>query len=210
MTDPKPDKSLDGAYALGGTDDTRALYADWATTYDADFATEMDFLVPYEVARAFAETDAQGPVLDFGAGTGLVGKHLAAHGVGPIDAVDLSPEMLDVARTKGVYRNLIAQDILTTPIPGGYHGVVSSGTFTLGHVGPEGIAALLDHAAPGAQFALSINVQHFHAAGFAQTFDQLGPRIADLTLPEVRFYGPGATGPHKDDTGFIALFRKRA
>ena len=47
--------------------------------------------------------------------------------------------MLDVAQTKGIYRALFAGD-LTARLPvddGTYAGIVSSGTFTNGHVGPE-------------------------------------------------------------------------
>ena len=205
---PKPD--LENAYALGSLDDTKRLYAEWAEAYDQNFAEEMDFVLPGEVAKTYAATGAMGPVLDFGCGTGLVGQALSGLGVTQIDGADLSPEMLAVARRKGVYRHLIAGNVLDgyEPPQGPYAGIVSSGTFTNGHVGPEAIDELLRLAAPGAQFALSINGQHFSNAGFGAKFEALSGRIQGLTLPELRFYGPGNTGPHKDDTGVIALFRK--
>lgn len=158
---PKPD--LENAYDLKTTDDAKRLYADWAETYDQDFAADMDFVLPQRVAQAFADAGGAGPVLDFGTGTGLVGKALAKLGIGPVDGADLSPEMLAVARRKGVYRDLVEGDVLDGyTMPGApYAGVVSSGTFTHGHVGPEAIDVLLTLAAPGAQFALSINGAHF-------------------------------------------------
>lgn len=205
---PKPD--LENAYSLKTPDDARRLYADWAETYDASFAVEMDFVLPQRVAAAFSDAGGSGPVLDFGTGTGLVGEELARLGVGPLDGADLSPEMLAMARGKGVYRALYEGNILEGMRPDGvpYAGVVSSGTFTHGHVGPEAIDALLGLAAPGAQFALSINGEHFEAAGFGAAFAALSDRITDLRLPEVRYYGDKATGAHKDDVGKIALFRK--
>jgi predicted TPR repeat methyltransferase len=205
---PKPD--LDNAYSLKTAEDARRLYADWAETYDTTFAQAMDFAVPTHVAEAYVAAGGGGPVLDFGCGTGLVGAVLARLGCGPVDGTDLSPEMLEVAGRKGVYRNLIAGDVFAglDIADGEYAGVVSSGTFTHGHVGPDALDELLRVAAPGARFALSINGVHFAAAGFAGKFAALDGRITGLTLPEVRFYGDAATGAHKDDTGMIAMFRK--
>lgn len=205
---PKPD--LDNAYDLRTTDDARRLYADWAETYDASFAGAMDFVAPGRVAEAFVASGGQGPVLDFGCGTGLLGEALARLECGPVDGTDLSPEMLAVAGRKGVYRNLIAGDVFVglDIADGTYGGVVSSGTFTHGHVGAGALDELLRVAASGAQFALSINSAHFEAAGFGAKFKDLAGQIAGLELLEVRFYGPNAEGAHKDDTGKIALFRK--
>ena len=206
MTDP----DLESAYALNSLDDTKRLYADWAETYDSSFAVDMDFTLPQSVAEAFAAAGGAGPVLDFGCGTGLVGAHLARLGVGSLDGADLSTEMLAVARRKDVYRDLISGNVLDGYQSAGapYAGVVSSGTFTNGHVGPDAIAILLDLAAPGALFVLSIHGGHFKAAGFGAAFEALGDKITDLSLPEIRFYGPASTGAHKDDTGYLATFRK--
>lgn len=205
---PKPD--LDNAYSLKTPDDSRQLYGDWAETYDETFAEAMDYAAPRIVAQAFVDAGGAGPVLDFGCGTGLVGEHLARAGIGPVDGLDLSPEMLGVARRKGVYRDLIEGNILAgLDLPANsYAGVTCSGTFTHGHVGPDAIDVLLRLAAPRAQFALSINAEHYQAQGFAAKFDALADQIIGLDLPEVRLYGANATGPHKDDTGLIALFRK--
>ena len=46
------------------------------------------------LARHLEERDA--PVLDAGAGTGLVGQALASHGFAHIEALDLSATMLEV------------------------------------------------------------------------------------------------------------------
>ena len=45
-------------------------------------------------------------ILDFGCGTGLVGKHLATHGFTNITGVDCSPSMMDIAKEKGCYKNI--------------------------------------------------------------------------------------------------------
>lgn len=208
MSHDKP--GLDAAYALKTPDDNRRLYAGWAETYDRGFVAEMDYQLPMRAAEAFARAGGAGPVLDIGAGTGLVGARLAELGLGPVDGTDISPEMLDIARAKGCYRALFVSDV-TAPLDiatGTYRGIVSAGTFTLGHVGPDSLDELLRIAARGAQFAITVNGEHFEAAGFAAKFADLEGRISGLTLESVRYYGDGAEGDHAADEGRIALFRK--
>ncbi len=204
------DPSLNAAYKLKNPDDSRRLYADWADTYDAGFVAEHDYQLHLHTARAFVDAGGQGPVLDVGAGTGLAGEVLANLGAGPVDATDISAEMLNMAERKDVYRDLFAADILEgLPVSrDSYAGIVSSGTFTHGHVGPEALDELLRVARPGAQFAISINSQHFVSQGFEAKLAALGDRISDLKLPETRIYGEQSKDEHRDDTAFIALFQK--
>ena len=152
-----------------------------------------------------------GPILDVGAGTGLLAQHFPLRGVFAMDALDISPDMLAVAAQKGLYRDTIVAD-LTGPIdvPDEVYGaVVSSGTFTHGHVGPEAFDELMRVAKPGAIFVLAINAAHFEARGFEAKFDALAPEIKDLEHRRVNIYGPGADAAHADDQAVIAVFRKR-
>ncbi|WP_284165141.1 class I SAM-dependent methyltransferase [Frigidibacter sp. SD6-1] len=206
------DPSLDAAYALEGADGARRLYRDWAASYDGGFAAGQDYLLPAHVARHFAALGGQGPVLDVGAGTGLCAEGLARAGIGPIDGIDLSPEMLAIAATKGLYARLLEADV-TRPMAlpeAHYRGIVSSGTFTLGHVGPEAIAGLLAHAAPEALVVISVNVKHWESAGFAAALAALSGRI---TLPDrqgVMIYGPAADPAHREDRAWLVSFRTLA
>ena len=204
------DPGLDAAYSLKTADDSRRLYARWAGTYDDGFAGAMDYRLPAEVARAFSEAGGKGPVLDIGAGTGLLGAHLAGLGIDPIDGTDISPEMLEAAARKGHYRRLFEGDVTARldVASGTYAGIVSSGTFTCGHVGPEAITELLRIAAPGALFVLSINAAHWAPAGFADRFEALDGAIVDLELPKVAIYGPKADPAHRGDQALLATFRK--
>ncbi|MFK7871317.1 MAG: class I SAM-dependent methyltransferase [Roseobacter sp.] len=201
---------LSAAYGLTSPDDNRALYRDWAETYENDFAKAMDFALPQTVAAAFLAAGGLGPVLDVGAGTGLAGVALRAQSDAVVDALDISPEMLAVSARKNIYRHLVAADI-TKPLPlrsGQYNGVISSGTFTHGHLGPEPLDALLAVTASGALFVLSIKVEHFESKGFAQAFDALGGRISGLHLDRRPIYGTDAPKDRAGDTCFIAHFRK--
>lgn len=206
---PKREIGLEDAYGLETPDDSVRLYRDWAETYDSSFAERMSYRLPQIVADAFkAEAGPEdGPVLDVGAGTGLAAEHLAGH---VVDALDISPEMLAVASRKGLYRDTIVGDLTATlPIAdASYGGLVSSGTFTHGHVGPEALAELLRIARPGALFVVSINAEVFAEHGFAAALAALGDRITGLGHDEVQFYGEDADPEHRHDTTQLTRFRK--
>ncbi len=209
MSDKNPD--LKAAYALKTPEDNKRLYAEWAGDYDEGFAALEDYQLHVHTARAFVGAGGQGPVLDVGAGTGLCGAVLAGLGVGPIDATDISSEMLSQAMRKDIYRDAIEADLNHgIPVPqDSYAGIVSSGTFTHGHLGPDVLPALLHIARAGAQFALSINARHFEKLGFAEALRELEQdQIRNLTLTEVRIYGDLAAGDNKDDAALIALFER--
>lgn len=208
------EQGLKGALGLTGPEACLAYYRDWAASYDHGFANEMEYLLPAHVAAAFMGAGGQGPVLDVGAGTGLLAEALRQMGfTDPIDAVDFSVEMLERAAEKRIYSGLFQADItMPLTLPRRYGGIVSSGTFTAGHVGPEALPQLLAVAAPQAQFALSINRRVWTAAGFDLALDQLATeeRISGLQLIEVEVYGAAAAGidaEHAADRAMIALFR---
>lgn len=204
------DESLDGAYALKTPEDSVALYRGWAETYDDGFAASHGYVAPREVALAFlAEAGPRAePVLDIGAGTGLVAEAL---GDLVVDGIDISQEMLDVAGAKGLYRGRICAD-LTTPLriaDRAYGGFVSAGTFTHGHVGPVCLPELMRIARPGAVFVLAINAKVFDEAGFGSAFADL---VADGLITPVTFrrfdYYEGADHNHAEDQGLMAIFRR--
>lgn len=203
--------NLDAAYALGAQDDHRRLYDDWAETYDATFVQGHQYAMPEHLARAALALPARGLALDVGVGTGAVGEHLSGRWTGGLHGLDLSPEMLRIAEQKGLYADLMQADLLK-PLPLADHTydlIISAGTFTLGHLGPDPLPELLRITKPGGWFVLGINQMHYHAAGFQSAFDTLSADISGLTLSACRLYHQGATGDHADDLGWIVQFQKR-
>lgn len=203
----KPD--LDNAYRLNGPEDALALYRNWAATYDADFGEAQGYRLPMEVARAFVQAGGVGPVLDIGAGTGLVAEGLSAAGIGPLDAVDLSPDMLKIAANKGVYRALHCADVTDGPqLPvSPYSGLVSAGTFTLGHLGAEALPALFAFGQVGTLCVVSVNAAHYATDGFEAMLTRNAGRIRDLSMQDVRIYTDRADPTHRKDMARLLVFR---
>ncbi|SMX38426.1 class I SAM-dependent DNA methyltransferase [Maliponia aquimaris] len=202
---------LDSAYALQTPEDNLRLYAAWAETYDSGFADSHHYVLPLRVAEAYVQAGGQAPVIDLGAGTGLCGAALRVLGIAPVEATDLSQQMLDVAARKDIYARLFTGNLLDRlPVEdGAYAGAVSSGTFTHGHVGAQALDEVLRVVRPGGIVALSVNAEHWQAQGFAARFAALGDRIADLATRDLPIYGPGATGPHAGDLSRVVTFTRR-
>jgi SAM-dependent methyltransferase len=212
MSEDRP-VTLADAYALVTPQDSRELYARWAATYESDFVALNQYVIPDRVATVFADAAGrvEGPVLDVGCGTGLVAAALVRHTTAEapdwvIDGVDISPEMLAAAAVKTrpdgrpIYRRLIEADLTGSVdiADGSYAGVLSAGTFTHGHLGPDALSALIRFGRLGATFAIGINAEHFSAMGFADQLDgelaahnirDLDPKIVDTYLPDSVYYG---------------------
>jgi len=173
------------------------------------------------VAHAFIDAGggAGGAVADVGCGTGVIGVALGDMGEFVVDGLDISPEMLSVASTKRTvhggpaYRNLIEAD-LTTRVPvedDTYMGIVSSGTFTHGHLGPEALSEVIRIAAPTAVCAIGINEHHYVELGFDRWFSDAAAagRITVPDLVSVAIY-EGLDGGHAGTRSALALFQVRA
>ena len=92
-------------------------YGEWAAQYDATVAEGLDrFLLP-----AIASVDWSGvrQALDLACGTGRTGAWLAARGVQAVDGVDITPEMLEIAERKQIYRRLVRADVADTGLAAG-------------------------------------------------------------------------------------------
>lgn len=201
---------LDEAYAMTSLEQVKALYRSWSHNYDTAFGEGQGYQLPRIVAQAFVSAGGQGPILDVGAGTGLVGTILRKLNAQPVDGIDLSQDMLDVAAMKGDYRALLVRDV-TQPLDlrdAPYDGVVSAGTFTLGHVGPAALQNLLDVSAPDALFVISVNAKHYVSAGFEATLAGFGDKIIGLSTRDVRIYDDRASEDHRNDMARLLVFRK--
>ena len=87
--------------------DPRDLYRDWADTYDNELA-HNEYTTPIRTAKALTKfvSNKSTSILDFGCGTGLSAEALISCGFSTIDGIDISNEMIEIAREKRIYRNL--------------------------------------------------------------------------------------------------------
>jgi SAM-dependent methyltransferase len=102
------------------TVDVRSGYGEWVDTYEQTVEDAMDI----ELLDALETVPWEGEVADLGCGTGRTGAWLAARGVEAIDGVDLTPEMLAVARERGVHRKLVEADVTATGLEEEHYDLV--------------------------------------------------------------------------------------
>jgi SAM-dependent methyltransferase len=94
------------------TVDVRTGYGEWVATYETTVEDAMDIELLGELREV--SWPAIGSAADLGCGTGRTGSWMREHGVAVIDGVDLTPEMLEVARGRDVYRRLVEADVSAT------------------------------------------------------------------------------------------------
>ena len=205
----KKKPSLQNAYDLKSPDDNVELYSAWAETYDNDFIEDMQYKLHFSVAEEFVLNGGNGLILDVGAGTGALAQALLQKGKFSIEATDISKEMLKVANSKRIYQRSFLSD-LTKKIPvdnSSYDGVVSSGTFTHGHVGPSSIRELVRVTKPGGLITISINEKHWISLDFQGEVGKLNKYIRNYTLKKISIYGEQSTHNHKNDKAIILTIK---
>ena len=154
------EKFLDKVYDARDAASTRDLYDEWSASYEAEVA-ENGYVTPGRCAAALAAhlKDKSAPILDFGCGTGLSGLALKTEGFETIDGVDLSNDMLEKARAKGIYRNLsqIEADAPLVHAPGDYAAIAAIGVIGAGAAPISVLHALMNSLARGGLLVLSFN-----------------------------------------------------
>jgi ubiquinone/menaquinone biosynthesis C-methylase UbiE len=178
-----------------------SAYDAWSTTYETEMA-QSGYRHPTVCLALLARYLPKGsaPLLDAGAGTGILGEWLGIMGYPHVEALDLSEGMLAIARAKGCYAKL-HQLALGSELPfgdGHFAGVISSGVFTTGHVGPEGLDELVRITARGGVIVLTVKGALW-AKDFRTHVDAMvlagKVSIAEITKPYLSMPGDPATTP---------------
>ena len=206
-------KGLKDAYSLKTPKDNINLYKIWASSYDNDFAKKNDFRSPSLISNFFSKysQSIDTPILDVGAGTGLIGKEMNANKELELDAIDISPEMLKAAKLKNCYSKIIEADLTKKlNIESDHYGaIVSAGTFTHGHIGPDALNELLRITKPNGLFIITIHSKFFTKSNFEQKFKDIQDLITNPVYHEESAYGNNPDKEHGKDTIFITVFRKK-
>ena len=188
-------KLLKNAYALKTPEDSISYYKEFSKTYDTAYVTGLDYIYPKSIVLEFYKYyTGDGEICDIGCGTGLVGKELySLNSNYIIDGVDISSDMIAVAKNKNIYRKFYKVD-LTKPIKNisnNYSALISAGTFTHGHLGVNVLINLLSICQDGALLTIGINALHYRKNSFENTLKILekNRRIRIIKISKKPIYG---------------------
>ncbi|MCP4389420.1 MAG: class I SAM-dependent methyltransferase [Gammaproteobacteria bacterium] len=211
MPEPKgPSDFVDAAYHLEDEASMVEFYHKWAQDYDHQMLDQLGYTAPTKIAQHLGEhlpnTDAA--IFDVGCGTGLTCVYLAEKGYANLDGIDLSPDMVGVAGQRGIYRELLVGDVnqALERDDASYDGVVSSGTFTHGHVGPQPLDEIFRILKPGGILACTVHGELWESMGFRQKLDALVETGVALRLKQQldSYYRDGPS------EGWFCVYQKRS
>lgn len=152
-------------------------YGRWAATYEGTVLDRMDL----RLLERLRTVPWEGPTADLACGTGRIGAWLAARGAGPIDGVDLTPEMTAKAEAKGAYRRIVLADLRATGLDADAYALVTQ-SLACEHL-PD-LAPLYAEAArllrPGGRFVIAGYHPFFLLSGVPTHFREADGR--DTTI----------------------------
>ncbi len=211
----KPEKKATGpgefvteAYNLENRESMKIFYAKWAQEYDQQMIGGLNYSSPGLIAAKMMAhlDDRDAKILDLGCGTGLTVCTLMEQGYTNLYGIDLSREMVAVANCKGLYRGLKVGDV-NLPLEyesDSFDGVISSGTFTHGHVGPEPLDEICRILKPAGILACTVHKDLWESLGFADKFEQLeNQSILRCLSLEMDHYYEG-----NQPEGWFCIYRK--
>jgi len=167
---------LQKVYAAKDNRDLEAAYDQWAEKYDAH-VTAFGYTIPAVAAGLLGKYVAPetAPILDAGAGTGLMGAILDALGYRGQVGIDMSRGMLDKASARGVYKDL-NQMVLGEKLdfPSDHFGACQSmGVFTAGHAPAGAFDELVRVVCPGGCIVFSLLEDVYALKGYKDKFEAL-------------------------------------
>jgi predicted TPR repeat methyltransferase len=162
MVDDSQDDStrqLKKAYTARSPEEIRGCYDAWAVDYEAHMSN-VGYAHPAMVAAMLSRHLPPGdsPILDAGAGTGIMAELLVAMRYSHVVGVDASAKMLALAADKNRYREL-RQMVLGRHLDFAddrFTAVVSAGVFTEGHAPLSGLDELVRVTRAGGYVVFSI------------------------------------------------------
>jgi predicted TPR repeat methyltransferase len=201
------DYSISMAYSYENSQELAMYYDDSAKDYDG-FVDSVGYVLPRKVAEIAAiHLNEYDTVIDIGCGTGILGIELNSLKYGPyIHGVDISSEMISIAYRKqkptGVryYEKLYHIDISgKNALPKNkYDLMVSSGTFTTGHLDGGHLSKIMESMKAGSFAVFSVKSDHFYDSGFMRVLLELqrNKLIEIIDISEVDSY---------ENSGYSAL-----
>jgi predicted TPR repeat methyltransferase len=211
VVEPKaPSEFVDAAYHLEDEAGMVEFYRKWAEDYDHQMLDLLGYVSPTAIARQLSEylPDPGAAIFDVGCGTGLTCVYLAEMGYTNLDGIDISPDMVRVAAQRGIYRELLVGDVnqALEREDACYDGVISSGTFTHGHVGPTPLDEIFRILKPGGVLACTVHEDLWETMGFRASFDTLVDQGAAIRESQEM----GSYYRDSPPEGWFCVYRKSA
>ena len=162
MTKSENDRNvsqLHQAYQARTVEELSKSYDHWAEEYETHMKN-VGYSHPAMVTSMLSRHIPAGakPILDAGAGTGIMGELLTAMGYNEIIGFDASNNMMAAARAKKVYAAL-EQMFLGQPLnypDNHFAAVTAAGVFTQGHAPLSGLDELVRVTRPGGLLVFSL------------------------------------------------------
>ena len=151
------------------------VYKDWAKKYDYDNDYVLGTVSQSKSVNLLSTRlkNKTAKIIDVGCGTGLVGEKLRAKDFIYFDGIDISKDMLSIAKSRG-YRNLFLGS-LNKKLPlldNAYDTAMCVGVFTHGHVSSDGFNELCRIVKPGGYVCFTINEGVFEKYGFKEMISE--------------------------------------
>jgi predicted TPR repeat methyltransferase len=148
-----PDRPVEGY--------VRQLFDASAASFDRELVSKLGYAIPREMVDALRAAEPAPKqlwdVLDLGCGTGLVGAEIAPYSK-ILTGVDLAPNMIELARARGIYTDLHCADLaaVLSEAPREHYDVVTAADVFI-YVGKLDavIPAIRRVLRPGGSFAFS-------------------------------------------------------
>ena len=169
------DYSINTAYSYSDSRELADYYDDSANGYD-EYADSVGYVLPRLVAQKASQfINGDETIIDIGCGTGILGVELNLIRDGlRIDGLDISPNMIVQAYGKKKldgkrnyemfhYLDLTSEDIFPE---NEYNFMVSSGTFTTGHLDGVHLSKMITAMKSGSIAVFSVKSDHFDISGF--------------------------------------------
>ena len=166
-----------------GTQEAQDVYNEAAATQYEEFSFKMEYRGPStgtailtkHLKRLF---DKDCNILDLGAGTGMCGEILVKEGYRSITAVDISEQMLEEAKKKNIYKELIQKDLNKDSLQemeGLFDAVICIGVFYYGQVESSALGKVVSVIKQGGIICFSIRTDLYDNdnSGYKQKCDYL-------------------------------------
>ena len=157
-------------------EDLQDVYKEWAAAYDHDNDNLLGTVSQPLSVQIFQEyiKDKSLRIIDVGCGTGLVGVELKNSGFTNFDGIDISQEMIDIAKQRGYSKLFIGSLNESLPFESNeYDAAFCVGVFTHGHVGSNRLDELVRIVKPGGIICFTINEGVYKPYGFNSKIQKL-------------------------------------